>query len=242
LGSVAAVVASVPDEVRRRLVLALDFDDSVVALRWAVRMKGAFGVAKVGMELFSAAGPSVVAELVGEGYRVFADLKLADIPNTTYRAARVVGALGASFLTVHAFAGAASLKAGVEGLAAGAEQGGLPPPAVLGVTVLTSEVEAPSEHVGERARFCLQAGCGGLVCAASDLAAAKEAAPGLLAVVPGIRLPGRGRDDHGRAATPAAAARSGADLLVIGRAVTAADDPDGAAREVVGQLLETLSG
>jgi orotidine-5'-phosphate decarboxylase len=232
---------NVPEEVRRRLALALDFDDLVVATRWASRMKGVFGVAKAGMELFSAAGPPVITEIVEQGYRVFADLKLADIPNTTYRAARVVGALGASYLTVHASAGLASLKAGVEGFSDGAHGAGLPPPAVLGVTVLTSEAEAPAELVRLRARLCAEAGCGGLVCAASDLAFAKQAAPGLLAVVPGIRLAGKGPDDHGRAATPADAVRDGADLLVIGRAVIAAEDPEDAAQKVVEEVRGALA-
>ena len=229
-----------PEELRRRLVLALDFDDSVLAMRWALRMRGIFGVTKVGLELWSAAGPSTVTELVGQGFHVFVDLKLADIPNTTYRAARVLGALGATYLTVHASAGEASLKAGVEGFADGAEQAGLPRPAVLGVTVLTSEKEAPAELVAERARLCALAGCGGIVCAASDLAVAKPAAPSLLTVVPGIRLAGGSIHDQVRSATPAAAVRAGADLLVVGRAVTSADDPERAAEEVAADLLVGL--
>ena len=102
---------AVPDELeqfRQRLVLALDVDDSVLAMRWAARMQPWFGVAKVGLELFSAAGPQVVAELLEAGFRVFVDLKVLDIPTTTRKAARVLGALGASYLTVHASAGLAS--------------------------------------------------------------------------------------------------------------------------------------
>ena len=232
---------NVPEEVRRRLALALDFDDLVVATRWATRLKSVFGVAKVGMELFSAAGPPGITEFVEQGYRVFADLKLGDIPNTTYRAARVVGALGASYLTVHASAGLASLRAGVEGFAEGAQRAGLAPPAVLGVTVLTSEAEAPAELVRHRARLSAEAGCAGFVCAAGDLAVATEAAPELLAVVPGIRLAGAGADDHGRAATPASAVAGGADLLVIGRAVVAADHPEEAARQVAEEVLGALT-
>ena len=231
----------VPEEVRGRLALALDFDDLVVATRWASRMKSTFAVAKAGMELFSAAGPPVITELLEQGYRVFADLKLCDIPNTTRRAARVMGALGASYLTVHASAGLGSLRAGVEGFAEGAQRAGLPPPAVLGVTVLTSEPEAPPQLVRDRALLCVESGCVGLVCAASDLAFAKEAAPGLVAVVPGIRLAGEGADDHGRAATPAAAVRGGADLLVVGRAVVGAEDPDVAAHRVVAEVLGALA-
>jgi len=229
---------SAPPEVRDRLALALDFDDLVVAMRWAQRMKPSFGVAKVGLELWSGAGPSAVTELAGQGFKVFADLKLADIPNTTYRAARVLGSTGASYLTVHAFAGLACLRAAVEGFADGAERAGLSPPTVLAVTVLTSEVEAPADVLAERCRLASEAGCGGFVCAAGDLAAAKGAAPKLLAFVPGIRLAGEGEDDHGRPSTPRAAVAAGADVLVVGRAVTAAADPDGAAAAVVAEVAE----
>jgi orotidine-5'-phosphate decarboxylase len=221
--------------------LALDFDDPVVAMRWAERLKASFGVAKVGLELWSASGPSLVAELLGDGLQVFADLKLADIPNTTYSAARVLGSLGASYLTVHAFAGLACLQAGVEGFVEGAERGGFAPPVVLGVTVLTSEPHAASEVVAERARLAAEAGCGGFVCAASDLAAAQRAAPGLLAVVPGIRLAGARADDQGRPSTPGAALEAGADVLVIGRAVTAAGDPEAAADAIVAEVTASLA-
>jgi orotidine-5'-phosphate decarboxylase len=228
--------AAVPEALRNRLALALDFDDSVVATRWAARMKGYFGVAKLGLELFSATGPSVVAELVEAGWRVFVDIKLADIPNTTRRAARVIGSLGASYLTVHASAGPTSLRAAVEGLAEGAAQVGLPVPAALGVTVLTSDLDVPAGLVGARALAAAEAGCAGVVCAAGDLAEARAAAPALLAVVPGIRLPGQGRDDQGRTATPREAVAAGADILVVGRAVTAAADPEEAAGAIVAEL------
>jgi hypothetical protein len=137
LAMTGAPVPSELEQFRQRLVLALDVDDSVLAMRWAARMQPWFGVAKVGLELFSAAGPPVVAELMEAGFRVFVDLKVLDIPTTTRKAARVLGALGASYLTVHASAGTATMAAGAEGLAEGAARAGLPAPAVLAVTVLT---------------------------------------------------------------------------------------------------------
>ena len=226
--------------VRQQLALALDFDDTVLATRWATRMRPWFGVAKVGLELFSAAGPPVVAELIEAGYRVFVDLKLADIPTTTRRAARVLGALGASYLTIHTFAGPSTLRAGAEGLAEGAERAGLPAPVALGITILTSEPEAPAEVVRDRVAAARDAGCGGIVCAASEVGEAKAVAPGLLAVVAGIRLAGTASDDQSRFATPAEALRAGADMLVIGRAVTAATVPEAAAASIVGDLAATL--
>ncbi|MGC8628083.1 MAG: orotidine-5'-phosphate decarboxylase [Acidimicrobiales bacterium] len=222
-------------EPRQRMVLALDFDDSVVAMRWALRLRPWFGVAKVGMELFSASGPSVVTELLEAGFKVFADFKLADIPNTNRRAARVIGALGASYLTVHSFA-PASLRAGVEGFAEGAENAGFAPPGVLAVTVLTSEPDAAEAVLSERAQVASQAGCAGVVCAAADLGVVRSSAPGLLTAVPGVRLAGAVGDDQARVATPAEAVRAGADLLVVGRAVTAHPDPETVAAAILSEL------
>jgi orotidine-5'-phosphate decarboxylase len=236
LGDVAIARARlVITDPRQRMVLALDMDDSVVAMRWALRLRPWFGVAKVGMELFSAAGPSMVTELVEAGFSVFADLKLSDIPNTNLKAARVLGALGASYLTVHSFS-PASLGAGVEGFTRGAESVGLPAPAVLAVTVLTSEADAPAEVVSARVRVARQAGCGGVVCAGSDLGVVKSVAPEMLTAVPGVRLEPASADDQARIATPSQAVQAGADLLVVGRAVTAAADPETAAAAILGEL------
>jgi orotidine-5'-phosphate decarboxylase len=227
-------------ELRHRLALALDFDDSVLAMRWATRLKDYFGVAKVGLELFSAAGPPVVVELVEAGFKVFVDMKLADIPTTTRKAARVLGGLGASYLTIHTSVGAACLRAGVEGLAEGAEKGGWPEPVALGVTVLTSEVEASADLLRSRVEAAVAGGCGGVVCAARDLAAVKNAGPQLLTVVPGIRLSGGGSHDQARTATPGEAVRSGADLLVIGRAVTEAPSAEAAVLAVIDEVAAAV--
>jgi len=234
------IAGTVANDLRRRLALALDFDDSVEALRWAGRLQDVFGVAKVGLELFSAAGPSVVAGLVEDGFQVFIDMKLADIPTTTHKAARVLGALGASYLTVHLWAGPATVSSAVEGFAEGAERAGLPVPVTLGVTVLTSAADAPVELLQHRARVAFEAGCGGIVCAAPDLAVASAVAPELLKVVPGIRLSGDTADDQRRTATPGEAISAGADVLVVGRAVTQATDPDRAAATVMAELATAV--
>ena len=223
-------------DVRNRLAIALDVDDLVEATRIARELRPWFGVAKVGLELFSAAGPDAVVEMVECGYRVFLDLKLHDIPTTVRRAAHVVGALGASYLTLHASGGSAMLRAGVEGLANGAGNAGLPTPIALAVTVLTSDDDAPPHVLGKRVRVAVQSGCKGIVCAAGDVREAKQLAPRIVTVVPGIRPAGASRDDQVRASTPQGALAAGADLLVIGRAVTAAADRAKAAAEVVGPL------
>ncbi len=214
-GAPGRTEVDVSDEVRRRLALVLDVDDLVAANRLAASLVDYFGVAKVGLELFSAAGPDAIGSLRDLGYQVFLDLKMWDIPTT-----------------VHAMGGVDMLRAGVEGLAEGADRAGLPAPCALGVTVLTSDDSAPDHVVPNRVRVAVEGGCGGLVLAASDLQTAWDLAPRLKRVVPGIRLPGAERNDQARWATPQEAAANGADLLVIGRTVTHAEDPVAAAAAV----------
>ncbi len=223
-------------EIKDSLALALDVDDLIVAERLAQQMRPYFGVAKVGLELYSAAGPDAVATMAELGYRVFLDLKFHDIPTTVGRAARVIGALGASYLNMHAAGGVEMLRAGVEGLLEGAAGADLAVPTALAVTILTSEANAPRDLLTERVEAALKAGCGGVVCAASDVADVKATGPELFAVVPGVRPAGDARHDQARSATPHEALAAGADLLVIGRSVTAAPDPIAAAA----RLMESL--
>lgn len=221
---------------RVKLAVALDVDDAVVALRLARDLRGTVGVAKVGLELYSAAGPDIVGALGELGYEVFCDLKFHDIPTTVGRAARVIGALGATYLNFHAQGGVPMLRAGVEGFLAGAADAGLPAPVPLAVTILTSEADAPADVLTRRVQDAVAAGCGGIVCAASDLAEAKRVGPSLVTVVPGIRPAGVPLHDQARAATPAEAAAAGADVLVIGRAVTQAEDPAAAAAAIASSI------
>jgi len=185
--------------------------------------------AKLGLELFVAGGPEVVRAFKARGRRVFLDLKLHDIPNTVAGAARSAAAHGADLLTVHATGGAAMIQAAVA--AAGAKT------KVVAVTVLTSldpaamppgfsrpfDLEA---NAGALARMALDAGAHGIVCAAPDLAALRSALGWpFYAVTPGIRMAGGGTHDQKRVATVEGATRAGGNLLVLGRAVTAAADP-----------------
>jgi orotidine-5'-phosphate decarboxylase len=222
--------------VRDHLALVLDADDLVAAMRLARDLQPWFGVAKVGLELFSASGPDSIGPLLDLGYEVFVDLKLHDIPTTVGKAARVLGAFGISYVTMHAHGGVDMLRAGVEGLAEGAGNAGLPTPTALAVTVLTSDSEAPPHIVPKRVKVALEGGCGGIVCAAADLNEIRQYAPALVKVVPGIRPAGSPRHDQARAATPAEALEGGADLLVVGRAVTQADDPAAAAAALTAEL------
>ena len=212
-----------------RCAVALDTGDLDRALELARVLRPWFGVAKVGLELFGAAGPRAVQSLRAEGFDVFVDLKLHDIPNTVARASRALGTLGARYVTLHAAGGADMLRAGAEGLAGAPRPAGAEPPVALAITVLTSDSEAAPEVLARRARRAAAAGCGGVVCAAADLPAIRAAAPDLLRVVPGIRPHGASADDQARVATPAGAVAGGADILVIGRPVTAVADPAAAA-------------
>jgi orotidine-5'-phosphate decarboxylase len=236
--------AAIPDPFpyRARLALALDVDDLVEAVDLVTELSPWFGVAKVGLELFSASGPEAIACLRDRGVDVFVDLKLHDIPTTVHKAARVLGAVGARYVTLHAQGGPAMVRAGVEGLLAGAAGAGLEAPMALAVTVLTSDNEAPPHIVPKRVRIAVEAGCGGLICAAADLDAAREFGPDLVRVVPGIRAAGAERHDQPRAVTPADAFALGADMLVIGRAVSAAPDPAAAAAELFADLSREAAG
>lgn len=229
---------AVDEAIRSRLALVLDVDDLVVAVRLARDLRPWFGVAKVGLELYSAAGPDAIASLADLGYDVFIDLKLFDIPTTVGKASRVLGSIGARYLTMHARGDADMLRAGVEGLREGASLAGLPDPYPLAVTVLTSDGGAPPHILPFRVALAAETDCGGIVCAAADLVEARQIAPRLLKVVPGIRPTGTDLHDQARSATPREAIGAGADLLVIGRAVTQADDPAAAAQAITDEIAE----
>ncbi len=230
-------MGELPAEMRDRLAIALDVDDLVLALRFARQLRPYFGVAKIGLELYTAAGPEAIGALAGLGYRTFLDVKMHDIPTTVGRASRVLGALGVDMVTMHAHGGAAMLRAGVEGLREGAARAGVPEPWSLAITVLTSDADAPPHIMPKRVLLAAEAGCTGVVCAAADLKDAHAYAPRLKRVVPGIRPAGSDTHDQARAATPATALSLGADLLVIGRAGTQATDPVAAAEALADELV-----
>ncbi len=228
---------NVPLEVKSRLALALDVDDLIDARRLAGSLFDFFGTVKVGLELYAAAGPDSVGVFIEAGFDVFCDLKLHDIPTTVHKAARVVGSVGARWVTAHAAGGEEMLKAAVDGLKEGAESVGLPTPGVLGVTVLTSDSIKNEETILSRCETALKAGCEGIICAAPDLQATSSFSEKLIRVVPGLRLAGANSHDQVRVATPMEAISGGADMLVIGRMVTEAENPIEASEELVSELL-----
>ncbi len=224
-------------ELRSKLCVALDVDDMVEAVRIAKELSPWFGVAKVGLELFTAAGTDAIGILTGLGYDVFLDLKMYDIPTTVEKASRVLGALGVKYATYHAQGGVDVLTAGAAGLRAGAEEAGLPEPIPLAITVLTSDADAPEHIMPARVRLAVESGMGGLVCGPNDVKEAKQYAPRLVGVTPGIRPAGAEHHDQVRVATPKIALDNGSDLLVIGRAVTLAEDRVAAAESIVDSCL-----
>ncbi len=231
-----------------RIITALDLPVAAEALDLAARLGPAARTVKVGMELFTAAGPDVVRDLTARGLEIFLDLKYMDIPNTVAGAVRAAAGLGVSMLTLHAHGGRRMLEAAVEA-AATAPPGPLGRrPALLAVTVLTSLTEAELDEAApgggplpgriERlARLARDAGCDGVVCSPADLPALRGAlGDDLLAVTPGVRPAAAAADDQRRTATPAAALAAGADFLVIGRPITRAEDPGAALRRISEEL------
>ena len=227
----------IDDELRNRLCVALDVDDRVEAVRIARDLSPWFGVAKIGLELFTAAGTEMIGILQGLGYQVFLDLKMYDIPTTVEKASRVLGALGVKYATYHGHAGKEVLEAGARGLRQGAADAELEEPVPLAITVLTSDADAPDHIMPARVMLAAEAGMGGIVCGPNDVKDAKQYAPRLLVATPGIRPEGSDHHDQRRVATPKMAFDNGSDLLVIGRAVTLADDRVTAAEAIVDSAL-----
>jgi orotidine-5'-phosphate decarboxylase len=226
-------------EARDRLALALDVGGPADAEAVARRLAPWFGIVKVGLELYAEAGPDVFERLRSLGVAVFADLKLYDIPTTVERAARALGRRGVDFLNFAPGGGPEMLEAGVTGLVEGAREGGHPWPIALAVTVLTSETDVSAFDA--RLEAATAGGCDGVVCSAHEIAAVKARAPRLATMVPGIRLLGEASHDQARVATPEEAIRRGADWLVVGRAVTAAGDPEAAAESVTRDVEAALA-
>ncbi|MHB1046809.1 MAG: orotidine-5'-phosphate decarboxylase [Thermoanaerobaculia bacterium] len=233
-------------EGRKRIAVALDASERSRILELARLVGPEVGVLKVGLEAFCAHGPGLVREVAAIA-PVFLDLKLHDIPNTVGGAAAAAARTGASLLNVHAGGGLEMMRAAGERAREAAAAAGLPVPRVIAVTVLTSLdaaalsavglVGTPREAALRLALLAREAGLDGVVCSPEEITAIRSACgPEFLLVVPGIRPAGSDAGDQKRIATPGAAARAGADLLVIGRPITGAPDPAGAARAIAAEI------
>lgn len=220
------------------LIVALDVETAAEARALADRLGEHIGFYKVGMELYSGAGMSIVLELLDRGKDVFLDLKLYDIPETVKRSVAQVARTNVRFLTVHAVGSV--MRAAVAGRGAGGLQ-------LLAVTVLTSFGPADlaelgysceiSDLVAVRTRQAMEAQVRGVVTSPLEAAAVRKiVGPGAIIVTPGVRSAGSSRGDQRRVATPAEAIRAGADYLVIGRQVTRSPDPAAEAQRVLDEV------
>ena len=225
---------------RQRLIVALDVSTAAAARKIVAAVGDSAHAYKVGMQLYTAEGPSIVRELVGSGRRVFLDLKYHDIPNTVGAAVREAARLGVSMLTVHASGGGKMLRAAVEAT----QKPGL---LVLAVTVLTSLDDVELGKIGLRGgaldqvlrltALALSNGCKGVVASALEAAALREEfGHDFTIVTPGVRLAGSGPNDQARVVTPAEAISAGASHIVVGRPITEASDPAAEARAILGQI------
>ena len=224
---------------QNRICCALDFASWSEAEPFARKIAPHVGLLKVGLELFTADGPSAVRAAAALGRPVFLDLKLHDIPNTVEGAARSAAATGAALLTVHASGGTEMIRAAVRGAGSGVR--------ILAVTVLTSLDGAALERIGlagppesavvRLAKLAVEAGAGGLVCSPHEVAAVRAAVgQGPLLVVPGVRPAGSALGDQARVATPEVAVRAGADVIVLGRPLRDAPDPAAAADAIAAAI------
>ena len=215
------------------LIVAVDTADLPTAEELVRRLDGAAGMLKVGLELFCGEGPAAVERLRTHS-PIFLDLKLHDIPHTVRGAARQAGRLGASLLTVHALGGPDMVAAAVRGGEEGAAERGVDPPAVIGVTILSSLAEAAGASPASLAFEAVSAGARGAVVSGDDVKDVRDAlGREPLLVVPGIRPSGQGSDGHVRVLTPMEALEAGADHIVVGRPITESSDPGAAARAIL---------
>ena len=225
---------------RDRLIVALDVPKADAARALVEQLAGHVGMFKVGSQLFTAAGPDPVHEIVGRGEQAFLDLKFHDIPNTVAGAVGSASRLGVSFIDVHGLGGRAMMEAGVGALPAMGTR-------LLAITILTSHDEeslgeigvngSMAESVRRLAQLAKEAGTDGVVASPHEVSLVREACGSdFLIVTPGIRPAGAAKGDQARAATPAAALAAGADYIVVGRPITEAALPAAAADSIVREM------
>jgi orotidine-5'-phosphate decarboxylase len=235
-----------------KLIVALDVDSATQALDLFVALRDVVSTFKIGSQLFTAAGPEVVRQIIARGGHIFLDLKFHDIPNTVAAAGIEAARLGVSIFNVHASGGVEMMKRTAAAVTEVSGREGLTRPKVIAVTVLTSMDHKSLEQVGFRedpgslvvrlARSASACGLDGVVASPQELASIRQAVSNseFLIVTPGIRSSSDESDDQKRTLTAGAAIRAGADYLVVGRPVLTAADPLGAASAIVTEIGNAL--
>jgi orotidine-5'-phosphate decarboxylase len=230
-----------------RLIVALDFPTGNEARRIAAAITGVAGWLKIGKQLFTAEGPALVRELAQAGNNIFLDLKYHDISATVAGAVKAAAALGVGIITVHASGGSKMLQAAVEA----AHQAEVPP-MIVAVTVLTSHTDSELQETGvagglldhalRLATLARLAGCDGVVSSAQEASEIRrELGAGFAIITPGVRPDGAAHHDQVRVVTPAEAIRAGATHIVVGRPITGAADPVGAAKAIREEIQRASS-
>lgn len=232
----------------KKLIVALDVDTADKARELVSALRGVVGMFKIGSQLFTAAGPDLVSEVVNSGERVFLDLKFHDIPNTVAAAGVEATRLGVSIFNVHASGGSEMMHRTVEAVTKCVADEGLTRPQIIAVTVLTSSNEktlseigfssTPAEAVGRLAALADAAGMDGVVASPQEVRLVRKAVttPGFIIVTPGVRPAGSAPGDQSRITTPREAIEAGADYIVVGRPILAAADPIRAARQIIQEI------
>jgi orotidine-5'-phosphate decarboxylase len=233
---------------RERLIIALDVSSAAAAQKIVAAVGDSALFYKVGKQLFTAEGPTVVRDLVASGRKVFLDLKYHDIPHTVAAAVTEAAKMNVSMLTVHASGGGNMLRGAAE--AARAVNSKL---LILGVTVLTSLTDHDLQTIGIRGdvttevlrlgALALSCGCGGLVTSAKEAPQLRQELGEKFAIVtPGVRPAGAAHGDQARVVTPAEAMAAGASHIVVGRPITEAVDPQTEAREILAEIGSVAVG
>lgn len=240
-----------PDEKtdsRSKIIVALDVETAAEARSIIAELNDDAGAFKIGLQLFTAAGPSIVREMADAGAKLFLDLKFHDIPNTVAKAAVEAARLGVWMFNVQALGGSEMMRRTVEEVSNFCEREGRPRPKIIAVTVLTSADEKALAEVGieaepekvvvNLARLAAQCGLDGVVASPREIASIRAAHPdsSFLIVTPGIRPDFATIDDQKRVMTPKEAVAAGSDYLVIGRPITQAPDRRSALRSLIAEI------
>ena len=236
-------------QAKDRIILALDVDTETQALSLVEQLSPTISVFKVGMQLYNSCGPQIVEKINQSGGKVFVDLKFHDIPNTVAAAGKVLTRLGCYMFNVHAAGGREMMNQLVKGVREEAELNNSSPPLTLAVTVLTSisqnqlendmfiKDKSVEETVVGWARMAQECGINGVVCSPQEIIAIRNACgKDFKIVTPGIRPSWSAANDQKRITTPKEALAMGADYMVIGRPITAADHPKSAALRIIEEL------